>query len=78
MITMNKPMKNPIAIRVQANAGRRLENGWNAQLGNVGGTFDRRDLSSMWKNPQWSGKSSPENLVQDARLTTWEDITGKK
>jgi hypothetical protein len=32
----------------------------------------------MWKNPQWSGKSSPENLIQDARLTTWKDVIGEK
>jgi hypothetical protein len=77
MNTMNKPLKN-VNIVPNALPGRRLEGGWDAQLGNVGGTFDRRDLSSMWKNPQWSGKSSPENLIQDARLTTWKDVIGEK
>jgi len=48
--------------------GRRLEGGWDAQLGNVGGTFDRRDLNSMWKDPQWSSKLTAENVVQNARL----------
>jgi hypothetical protein len=67
-------------INIVPNAlpGRRLEAGWDKELGQIGGTFDKRDLSSLWKNPQWSGKSGSENLIQDARLTTWEDITGKK
>jgi hypothetical protein len=49
-------------------AGRRLENGWDKNIGQVGGTFDRRDLSSMWKNPQWSSKLTAENVAQNARL----------
>lgn len=49
-------------------AGRRLEDGWDAQLGNVGGTFDRRKMEDLWKNPQWSSKLTAENLVQNARL----------
>jgi hypothetical protein len=67
-----------INITPNALPGRRLEAGWDKELGQIGGTFDKRDLSQLWKNPQWSGKSGSENLVQDARLTTWEDITGKK
>ena len=67
-----------INITPNALPGRRLEAGWDKELGQIGGTFDKRDLSSLWKNPQWSGKSGSENLIQDARLTTWEDITGRK
>jgi hypothetical protein len=67
-----------INITPNALPGRRLEAGWDKELGQIGGTFDKRDLSQLWKSPQWSGKSGSENLIQDARLTTWEDITGKK
>ena len=49
-------------------AGRRLESGWDKQLGNVGGTFDRRKMEDLWKNPQWSSKLTAENVVQNARL----------
>ena len=67
-----------INITPNALPGRRLEAGWDKELSQIGGTFDKRDLSQLWKNPQWSGKSGSENLIQDARLTTWEDITGRK
>jgi hypothetical protein len=64
---MNKPLKN-VNIVPNALPGRRLESGWDKQLGNVGGTFDRRDFSSMFKNPQWSSKLTAENVIQNARL----------
>lgn len=67
-----------INITPNALPGRRLEPGWDKELSQIGGTFDKRVLEDLWKNPQWSGKSGSDNLIQDARLTTWEDITGKK
>jgi len=67
-----------INITPNALPGRRLEAGWDRELGQIGGTYDKRKLEDMWKNPQWSGKSGSDNLIQDARLTTWEDITGRK
>jgi hypothetical protein len=66
MITM-KPLKN-VNIVPNALPGRRLEAGWDKQLGNVGGTFDRRDFDSMFKNPQWASKLTAENVIQNARL----------
>jgi hypothetical protein len=77
MLIMKKAT-NPIAITPQALAGRRLEAGWQQNLGNTGGTFDRRKLEDMWKTPNWSGKSNGENLIQDARLSTWKETLGEK
>jgi hypothetical protein len=59
---------NPIAARVEALPGRRLEAKWQQNLENVGGTFDRRDLENMWRNPDWSSKLTAENVIQSARL----------
>ena len=73
-----KKTTNPIAITPQALAGRRLEAGWQQSLGNTGGTFDRRKLEDMWKNPQWSSKANSENAIRDARLSTWAEVTGEK
>jgi len=67
-----KKATNPIAARVEALAGRRLEAGWQQNLGNTGGTYDRRRLEDLWKAPQWSsklGQSTSENLIQNARLS---------
>ena len=49
-------------------AGRRLENGWDKNIGQVGGTFDRRVMEDLWKNPQWSSKINSDNVAQNARL----------
>jgi hypothetical protein len=66
MITM-KPLKN-VNIVPNALPGRRLEDGWDKQLGNIGGTFDRRKMEDLWKNPNWASKLTAENIVQNARL----------
>jgi len=79
MLIMKPQRKtNPIAIRVQALPGQKLPDDFAQQTANHGGLYDRRDLSQLWKTPQWSGKSRSENPIQDARLTTWEDLTGTK
>lgn len=62
---------NPIACRVQALPGHSLEAEWQQNLETVGGTFDRRDLENMWRQPNWSSKASAaadENLIRNARL----------
>jgi hypothetical protein len=75
---MKKPA-NPIAITPQALAGRRLEAGWQQNLQNTGGTYDCRRLEDLWKTPNWSCKSnSSDNRIQDARLSTWKEVTGEK
>jgi hypothetical protein len=77
-----KKATNPIAITPQAVAGRRLEAGWQQSLGSTGGTYDRRRLEDLWKDPQWSSKASQstsENLAQNARLSpSWEALLGRK
>ena len=75
---MKKPIKNPIAAMVQPLAGQKLPDNFMQETANFGGTYDKRDLSQLWKNPNWSGKSGSENLIQDARLTTWKDVIGEK
>ena len=64
---MKKPI-NPIAARVEAMPGRRLESKWQQNLENVGGAYDRRDLENMWRTPNWSSKLTAENVIQNARL----------
>jgi hypothetical protein len=75
-----KPQRkpNPIAIRVQALPGQKLPDDFMQETANHGGLYDRRDLSELWKNPKWSGKSGSENLVRDARLSTWKETLGEK
>ena len=58
---------NPIAARVEALPGRRLEAGWDKNL-ETGGTFDRRPMEELWKSPNWSSKLTAENVIQNARL----------
>jgi hypothetical protein len=70
---MKNQKQNPIAIRVQPMAGRQMPSDWNQKTNEFGGTFDRRDLSSMWKNPNWSSKlngDNIENLVRNSRLSS--------
>jgi hypothetical protein len=74
---MKKPV-NPIAARVEAMAGRKLQPDWQQNLETTGGTFDRRKLEDMWKNPQWSSKINSENVIRDARLSTWKETLGEK
>ena len=70
--------QNPIAARIEALPGRRLDEGWQQNLQNTGGTYDRRKLEDMWKTPNWSSKINSENVIRDARLSTWKEVTGEK
>jgi hypothetical protein len=71
-------MKNPIAITPQLPSGRKLPDDFMQATANHGGLYDRRNLSELWKDPKWSGKTSSENLIRDARLSTWTDVIGEK
>jgi hypothetical protein len=73
-----KKATNPIAARVEALAGRKLQPDWQKNLETTGGTFDRRKLEDMWKNPQWSSKINSENVIRDARLSTWKETLGEQ
>ena len=69
---MKKPT-NPIAIRVLPMAGRQLPADFHRAPAPAAGNFDQRDLSSLWKDPQWSSKLSStnvENIMRDARLSS--------
>jgi hypothetical protein len=67
-----------IAITPQALAGRQLPSNWRENAQNAGGTYDRRDLENLWKSPNWSSKLNCENVIRDARLTSWNEIVGEK
>jgi len=71
---MKTPEKNPIAAVVQPLQGKQMNPDWQKQTQDFGGNYDRRDLSMMWKNPQWSSKLSAdnvENLMQECRLSSY-------
>ena len=76
---MNNNKKNPIAAVVQPLPGRQLPSDWKLQTNDFGGNFDRRDLSAMWMNPQWSSKFNDgnESLTKDARLKPFNNNSGK-
>ena len=66
-----KPQKNPL-ISVQPLSGQQLPADWQRTAAAAGGTFDRRDLSQLWKSPQWSSKlnsDNVDNLMRNARLS---------
>jgi hypothetical protein len=70
---MKTPKKNPIAAVVQPLQGKQMPADWKIETNDFGGTFDRRDLENMWRNPQWNSKFSAENVgnvVRGARLST--------
>ena len=70
MLIMKKPT---IAALVQPLSGQPLPAGWQKAATEAGGTFDRRDLSQLWKSPQWSSKlnsDNVDNLMRNARLSS--------
>jgi hypothetical protein len=72
-------MKNPIAATVNCPQGQKLPANWQRTLEATGGTYDRRELSEMWKNAPTT-KISVENLAQNARLKqpTWSQLFGNQ
>jgi hypothetical protein len=49
---------NPQNMQVHPLPGRRLQPGDLQRAGaTAGGTFDRRDLENLWRQPQWRGAS---------------------
>jgi len=66
-----KPQKNPL-ISVQPLSGPLLPLAWQKAATEIGGTFDRRDLSQLWKSPIWSSKlnsDNVDNVMRSARLS---------
>lgn len=66
-------MKNPINAQPQPIQGQPLPTNWRQQAKNTGGTYDRRDLENMWKEPRWTSKLNDDgaftNIAQQTRLS---------
>ena len=70
---MKKPIVNPLHISVQPLAGRQLPADFSKAPMPTSTLYDQRDLSQLWKTPQWSSKFSAENvgnIVRSSRLST--------
>ena len=76
-MTIKRP--NPLHVVVQPLQGRQLPPDWMAATSDHGGTFDRRPLEELWKQPM-SAKTSVENLTRNARLQplSWNEVYGEK
>ena len=73
---MKKPT-NPIAISVLPMAGRQLPSNFSKVPVPTTTTFDQRDLSQLWKSPNWSSKlngDNVENIMRSSRLTSASGI----
>jgi hypothetical protein len=69
---MKRP-PNPIAITAQPLAGRQLPSDFSKAPVPTTATFDQRDLSSLWKTPQWTSKLNGDNvsnIVRSSRLSS--------
>ena len=69
--------KNPIAITAQPLAGRQLPSNYGKAPVPTTTTFDQRDLSQLWKSPNWSSKlngDNVENIMRSSRLTSTSGI----
>ena len=77
-MTMNK-RTNPINAQPQCLPGRQLSADWKVNTAEYGGTFDRRPLEELWKQPM-SAKASVESLTRNARLQplSWDEVYGEK
>ena len=74
-------MKKPtIAALVQPLSGQQLPPGWQRTATEAGGTFDRRNLSEMWKQGTTNKKIEVDSPTRNARLQplSWNDIYGQK
>lgn len=68
-------MKPPVHkhITPQALPGQQLPADWQKAATGAGGLFDRRDLSQLWRAPQWSSKlngDNIDNLMRNSRLSS--------
>ena len=74
---MRKPT---IAALVQPLSGQPLPAGWQKAVAGAGGTFDRRNLSEMWKQGTTNKKIEVDSPTRNARLQplSWNDIYGQK
>jgi hypothetical protein len=64
---------NPVAAMVAPPIGQPLPKDFYRTPLSESTTYDKRPLSEMWKNPQWSGKLNSENVqnvIRGARLSS--------
>jgi hypothetical protein len=69
---MKKPI-NPIAAQVAPLQGQPLPKDFYRTPLSNNTTYDKRDLSQLWKDPQWTSKlnsTNVENIMRDARLSS--------
>lgn len=61
-------------------AGQQLPNDWRNKTADHGGTYDRRNLSEMWKQGTTNKKIEVDSPTRSARLQplSWDDIYGEK
>ena len=74
-------MKKPtIAAVVQPLAGQQLPPGWQRTATEIGGVFDRRVLSEMWKQQAPNKQIQVDSPTRNARLQplSWNEIYGTK
>jgi hypothetical protein len=65
--------KNPVAISVLPLAGQQLPPNFSKAPVPTTTTFDKRDLSQLWKDPQWTSKLNGDNvsnIVRSSRLSS--------
>ena len=70
---------NPINAQPLPLPGRQLPSDWKASTNDLGGTFDRRPLSELWKNVS-SNKPEVDSPTRNARLQPipWNEIYGDR
>lgn len=77
-MTMNK-RTNPVNAVVQCLPGQQLPADWKTSTNDLGGLYDRRPLSELWKSVS-SNKSEVDSPTRNARLQplSWNEIYGDK
>jgi hypothetical protein len=69
---MKRPI-NPIAAQVAPLQGQPLPKDFYRTPLSNNTTYDKRDLSQLWKSPNWQSKitaESVQNTIRGARLTS--------
>jgi hypothetical protein len=64
---------NPVAAMVAPPIGQPLPKDFYRTPLSESTTYDKRPLSEMWKNPQWSAKLSADNVdsvIRSSRLSS--------
>lgn len=75
---MKRP--NPKHAQPLPLAGQQLPSNWKDKTADHGGTYDRRNLSEMWKQEPTHKQIQVDSLIRNARLQplSWNEIYGEK